>query len=287
MNWASQNGHLNVLEWWKNSGVELKWSEDAMDWAGRDVHIDVLDWWKKSGLELKWSEDAMDLASEYGHLNVLEWWKKSGLELKWSENAMNSASEYGHVKVLEWWKKSGLELKWSDDAIYEQRYRFNTEFLLIFYIYRTGWKEGVLPSTPLYWQPWLPTLNKFATRVATSMTGKEKSGTWKYFQKLEKTGHAKCLRCGHAAGELKRLQITIETSREAGQPQVITTLTASDQYSPVTSIWKKMFDVDTAVEKLKLMDESNELPEGWEYEDQDLEEDMDAAFDFDYEEDNE
>ncbi|EPZ32833.1 hypothetical protein O9G_004104 [Rozella allomycis CSF55] len=86
---------------------------------------------------------------------------------------------------------------------------------------------------------------------------------------------------------IPRLQITIETSREAGKPQVITTLTASDQYSPVTSIWKKMFDVDTAVEKLKLMDESNELPEGWEYEDQDLEEDMDAAFDSDYEEDNE
>ncbi|EPZ35757.1 hypothetical protein O9G_005970 [Rozella allomycis CSF55] len=84
--------------------------------------------------------------------------------------------------------------------------------------------------------------------------------------------------------ELKRLQITIDTSRETSGPQVITTLTASDQYSPVISIWKTMFDVDAAVEKLTLMDESNELPEGWEDEDQDFKEGMDAAFDSDYEE---
>jgi hypothetical protein len=51
MDWASQYGHVEVLEWWKNSGLECKWSDAAMDGASRDV--EVLEWWKNSGLEWK------------------------------------------------------------------------------------------------------------------------------------------------------------------------------------------------------------------------------------------
>ncbi|KAI9218489.1 hypothetical protein BC828DRAFT_407539 [Blastocladiella britannica] len=41
MDWASRNGHVDVLEWWRNSGLELTYSEDAMDWASKNGHVDV------------------------------------------------------------------------------------------------------------------------------------------------------------------------------------------------------------------------------------------------------
>jgi hypothetical protein len=63
-----------------------------MDWASRYGHITVLDWWKSSGLECKWSENAMDGASSEGHVAVLDWWFNSGLELKFSHLSLRHAS---------------------------------------------------------------------------------------------------------------------------------------------------------------------------------------------------
>ena len=112
MDWASNNGHIEVLNWWNNSGFESKYSQNAIDWASENGHIDVLNWWKNSGLELTYSQNAMDLASAKGHINVLNWWKNSGFESKYRGDAIDLASEYGHIDVLEWWKNSGLELKY-------------------------------------------------------------------------------------------------------------------------------------------------------------------------------
>ncbi|KAI8806515.1 hypothetical protein BJ742DRAFT_870416 [Cladochytrium replicatum] len=128
---ASANGHVSVLEWWRNSGLELMWSEDAFDEACPTRNIGVLTWWKSSGLELK--PLPMDLASEEGHVDVLEWWKQivldeivereadddverlwapweHGLVLKYGA-AIELARSGGRVDVLEWWKNSGLKLK--------------------------------------------------------------------------------------------------------------------------------------------------------------------------------
>jgi len=52
---ASEFGHVAVLEWWKQSDLELKWSELAMDYASMNGHVAVLEWWKQSNLELKWN----------------------------------------------------------------------------------------------------------------------------------------------------------------------------------------------------------------------------------------
>lgn len=46
---ASGFNHVAVLEWWlQQSGLELKWSEYAMDRAFKNGHISVLNWWKHS-----------------------------------------------------------------------------------------------------------------------------------------------------------------------------------------------------------------------------------------------
>jgi hypothetical protein len=111
-----KRGKVNILEWWKNSGLELKYDMKALDFASSYGHVEVLEWWKNSGLELKYTGNALDFASRYGHVEVLEWWKNSGLKLNYDAKALNWASENGQIKVLEWWKNSGLELKYTIDA---------------------------------------------------------------------------------------------------------------------------------------------------------------------------
>ena len=119
LTFASGNCQVTVLEWWKNSGLELKYNQRAFGSAAQSGHVDVLEWWKNSELPLIYgdhNEDPILLASENGHINVLEWLKNSGLKLKYNQSALNGAIQNGRVNVLEWWKKSGLPLKYDEFA---------------------------------------------------------------------------------------------------------------------------------------------------------------------------
>jgi hypothetical protein len=102
-----KRGNVDILEWWKNSGLKLEYDESTLDLASYGGQVKVLEWWKNSGLELKYTENALYWASRNGHAEVLEWWKNSGLELKYNICALNWASRWGHINVLEWWKNSG------------------------------------------------------------------------------------------------------------------------------------------------------------------------------------
>ncbi|KAI8807947.1 hypothetical protein BJ742DRAFT_678466, partial [Cladochytrium replicatum] len=105
---ASSEGHVDVLEWWKQSELQLEWTESAMDKASMRARIDVLNWWRDSGLELRWSTRAMDHSK---NVDVLEWWKSNGLDLMYDVYSIDLASQGGDNAKLEWWKNSGLELR--------------------------------------------------------------------------------------------------------------------------------------------------------------------------------
>jgi hypothetical protein len=133
LNCASEKGFVKVLDWWKNSGLPLKYTAYALNNASFNGHVNVLEWWLKSGLPLKYNESALNTASFNGHVNVLDWWLKSGLELKYTEYALETASYNGHVNVLTWWRKSGLELKYDESTLNMIYQKGNMDIIKWFY----------------------------------------------------------------------------------------------------------------------------------------------------------
>lgn len=113
---ATEHGHINVLEIWKNSGLKL-YFYSVLDCVSINA-IETLNWWKNSGLYLSYSSDIMDRNSQIGRDDILEWVKNSGLKLMYSKFAINWASQNSQFEVLNWWKNSGLELKFDSDAFH-------------------------------------------------------------------------------------------------------------------------------------------------------------------------
>ena len=121
MNMASLRGHIEVLNFWLDISIKknipLKYSKLAIDCFYGKNKVNVLTWWKNSGLRLKYSEDAIDEASREGVLEILTWWFSSGLPLKYSEKALIYASRQGQIDVLNLWSDSGLPLVYYEKTI--------------------------------------------------------------------------------------------------------------------------------------------------------------------------
>jgi hypothetical protein len=82
INNASKYGHIKVLEWFKNSGYELKYNNDAIISACGSGHIQVLEWFKNFGYKFKYnwtSLDDLDLDDR-----DLEWFINSGYKFNYN-----------------------------------------------------------------------------------------------------------------------------------------------------------------------------------------------------------
>jgi hypothetical protein len=141
---ASHRGHIQVLEWFKNSGYNFEYDVYSINYASWKGHIQVLEWFKNSGYKFKYDENAITMASRNENIHILDWFKNSGYEFKYNENAVNSASSIGDIQVLEWFKKSGYKFKYNKHA-------FKTKYNIIFkfYSYHANIKKVIKWSKPI------------------------------------------------------------------------------------------------------------------------------------------
>lgn len=113
-------GRTDVLDWWNTSPSFLKkeYDAEALDNASRMGYVHVLDWWKRSGLRLKYTEAALETASARGNLLVLEWWRDAALQndriLLKPGRSLLTAAQHGQTAVLRWWESSGIPVAHSE-----------------------------------------------------------------------------------------------------------------------------------------------------------------------------
>ncbi|KAL5358485.1 hypothetical protein BJX96DRAFT_146678 [Aspergillus floccosus] len=110
MDGASRAGFINVLEWWRTSGLELRYTERALEAASAEGRVAVLDWWKNASatappskpIPLKVGKSVL-LAAQSGRTASLAWWDASGIPYSHAESVARIASTHGHVHVLDFW----------------------------------------------------------------------------------------------------------------------------------------------------------------------------------------
>ncbi|KAH1494914.1 hypothetical protein LV164_008505 [Aspergillus fumigatus] len=110
MDGASRAGFVEVLEWWRTSGLELRYTERALESASAEGRVAVLEWWKNASanappsnpIPLKVGKSVL-LAAQSGRVESLAWWDASGIPYSHAESVARIASTHGHVHVLDFW----------------------------------------------------------------------------------------------------------------------------------------------------------------------------------------
>ena len=111
-------------------GIKLKYSKYAIDNASQNGHINVLDWWLKTSIKykikLKYSNYSIYYASNKNNHKVLVWWLNAsiehGLVLKYGEintyiDILNKDTTIWWIKILnEHNKKSNKDIKYTNFA---------------------------------------------------------------------------------------------------------------------------------------------------------------------------
>lgn len=96
---ASNHGHVHVLGCWHQlKGNKMVFDNQVLVGATKNGHVDVLDWWKRSGLRVEFKtcdiEEALEDAVSGAEDRVRQWWAQHGLNLGVDMN------EWLKVKVL-------------------------------------------------------------------------------------------------------------------------------------------------------------------------------------------
>ncbi|OJD11452.1 hypothetical protein AJ78_07779 [Emergomyces pasteurianus Ep9510] len=113
---ASRAGFVDVLEWWRQSGLPFLYTEKSLESASAEGQIAVLDWWKNTSktaapgdpVPLKVGKSVL-LAAQSGRTNSLAWWDKSDIPFSHAESVTRIASNHGHVPVLDFWHRRKRE----------------------------------------------------------------------------------------------------------------------------------------------------------------------------------
>lgn len=113
-------GRTDILDWWAKSPsfLEKQYDSEALNGASGRGFVQVLEWWRRSGLPLKYTEVAFESASSKGHLHVLEWWREAFIQDQTIApkpgRALLAAAQWGQTAVMRWWEDSGIPVDHQD-----------------------------------------------------------------------------------------------------------------------------------------------------------------------------
>ncbi|KAK4195200.1 putative decarboxylase [Triangularia verruculosa] len=145
---ASTRGFVHVLEWWRRSGLPLKYTEAAFEGASSKGHIHVLEWWREASLQnsavtLKPGKSLLG-AAQWGQVEVMRWWEESGIPVGHHEAVCKMASRWGQVEVLEAWRglKGDDKLEFDNQILMEATYHAHIGVLE----WWRGYAHGELPG---------------------------------------------------------------------------------------------------------------------------------------------
>jgi hypothetical protein len=127
---ASSHGHVQVLEWFKNSGYEFIDCLEGIEIAASYGNINVLEWFKNYNIQnFDNLKNIIHTISHSGSINTIEWFVKSGFKIPYDKNCSYYASTYANIKLLEWFKNNGYPLKYDKSALL---YCFNKKIINFF-----------------------------------------------------------------------------------------------------------------------------------------------------------
>ena len=113
--------HVQVLEWFKNSGYEFLYTCNAIDYAAGNGQVHVLEWFKKSGYDFLYSCKAIDNAAQNFHIVILEWFKNSPYRFICTKRLFNTIFE--NYEINHWFKNYKQHIK-RNKIIYYLPYQY-------------------------------------------------------------------------------------------------------------------------------------------------------------------
>lgn len=123
---ASENGQIKTLQWWKDTGLKLKYCRRAIDYATANGMITSLNWWLNSGLNMSYSSKGIEMAALYGKIESIKWWLESGKPIYYNEWAIINASEKGHLDIIKLLYNSNCDFIYTKEAI-ETAQKYNQQ----------------------------------------------------------------------------------------------------------------------------------------------------------------
>ncbi|KAL8687357.1 MAG: hypothetical protein Q9218_006450 [Villophora microphyllina] len=114
--YAAQNGQAAAIRWWMSSGIPTVHEESVARAASANGHVNVLQLWKDiKGEKMQYDNQVLAGPTRNGHVDVLEWWKMSGYRVEYKTCDIEEALEDSiggqkETSIRNWWANNGLNL---------------------------------------------------------------------------------------------------------------------------------------------------------------------------------